>query len=137
MSADVSAGPERPGFVTHTPQRHAQRGLSLGRLGDLAGGIFGSGVVRALTGQAQSPGVLGAQPAQEYAMQPFGIPGGMEPGQPKQLPDAKKALAAHAHTLLALEESSIKFQRSGRVNSHVPQQLRDALELSQNWTAPR
>ncbi len=90
------------GFLTHTPQRQAQLGLSLGRLHDIAGGVFGSAIVRALIGAPESAGTLGADPPVEYAMQPFGIPGGMEPGSPKRVRNAKTEAAAHAHTLLSL-----------------------------------
>jgi hypothetical protein len=137
MSIPIEAPPESPGHVGHTPQPWMNLGMSLGRLHDLAGGIFGSAIVRALTGQPESAGTLGAAPAQEYAMQPFGIPGGMEPGSPKRIPDAKKALAAHAHTVLALEEASLKYGRTGRTNYTVPQGLIDSLEFSQTWQSPR
>lgn len=137
MSIPIEAPEDQPGHAGHTPQPWANFGLNLGRLHDLAGGIFGSGIVRAILGQPESAGTLGALPLQEYAMQPFGIPGGMEPGAPKQLPDAKKSLAAHAHTVLSLEEAALKFGRSGRVNATVPDGLRAALDASQTWDSPR
>lgn len=135
MSVPIDA-PEGSTHAGHTPQGFMVLGLSLGRLHD-AGGIFGSAIVRALTGQPESAGTLGAQETVEYAMQPFGIPGGMEPGSPKKVPDAKASLAAHQHTLLSLEEASIKLGRSGRADSTVPQGLQDALDAAQTWQAPR
>lgn len=137
MSIPIDAPPSSPGHVGHTPQPWANLGLSLGRLHDLAGGIFGSAIVRALTMQPESAGTLGAQPMQEYAMQPFGIPGGMRPGSPKQIPDPKKAQLAHAHTVLALEEAAVRLGRSGRVNATVPLGLQDALDNAATWQAPR
>jgi hypothetical protein len=137
VSFAIEATPDSPGHVEPwRPQPWRDLGLSLGRLHTM-GGIFGSAIVRAMLGQEESGGTLGAAPMQEYAMQPFGIPGGMEPGSRKVTPDAKKALAAHAHTVLALEEASIKYQRSGRVNGTVPQDLQMALDTAATWTAPR
>lgn len=134
MSIPIEAPPERPGHVGHTPQPQATLGLSLGRLHDLAGGLFGSGVVRALTGRAQSAGVLGADPTVEYAMQPFGIPGGRD--LRAQPPSVAEQAAAHAHTLLALEEASIKLGRSGG-HQPVPVALAAALDDYRTWKAPR
>ena len=137
MSIPIEAPPGSPGHVGHTPQGFANLGLGLGRNHDPNGGLFGSGVVRALTQRPQSQGVLGAEPQQEYAAQVFGVPGGMEPGSPKQVPDARKSLAATAHTLLALEAAAIELGRGGRTNSYVPQGLAEALAASQQFEAPR
>lgn len=133
MSIPIDAPPETPGHVGHTPQPRATLGLGAGRLHDLAGGMFGSGIVRALTGSPESAGTLGAEPQQEYAMQAFGVPDGMEPGSPKRIKSAQANLAAHQHTLLALEAASIELGRSGRVNGSVPQGLQDALSVSATW----
>jgi hypothetical protein len=133
VSIPIDAPPESPGHVGHTPTPNVNLGLSLGRLHDLAGGLFGSGIVRAILGQPESEGTLGAAPMQEYAMQAFGIPGGMEPGSPKQVPSAAVQAAAHANTMLSLEESTIRFNRSGRVDGTVPQGIRDALDAVQRF----
>lgn len=129
--------PEGSTHAGHTPQPWMVLGLGRGRIHDAAGGIFGSAIVRALTGRAESAGTLGAQMSHDYAMQPFGIPGGMEPGSPKMVPNARAGLLAHAHTVLSLEEASIKFSRSDRTNNSVPQGLQDALDAAQTWQAPR
>lgn len=137
MSIPIEAPETRPGHAGHTPQPFANLGLSLGRIHDRLGGVFGSGIVRALIGLPESAGTLGAEPMQEYAMQPFGIPGGMEPGSPKLVKSAKEQAAAHAHTVLALEEATYQYGRSGRTNYTVPQGIQRALEDAQTWTAPR
>lgn len=133
MSVPIDAPPESPGHVGHTPTPNVNLGLSLGRLHDLAGGLFGSAIVRAILGRPESEGTLGAQPLQEYAMQPFGIPGGMEPGAPKRVPSAAVAAAANANIVLSLEESTIRYNRSGRVDASVPQGVRDAIEAVQRF----
>jgi hypothetical protein len=135
VSIGIEAPPESPGHVGHTPQPQANWGLNLGRLFDQEGGIMGSAIVRALTGRPESAGTLGAEPQQEYAMQPFGIPG--RTADRAQPPSPQQELAAHSHTLLSLEEASILFQRSGRVDATVPQQLNDLLDDYRTWKAPR
>ena len=137
MSVPIDAPPESPGHAGHTPTPNVNLGLSAGRLHDLSGGLFGSSIVRAMVGRPESAGTLGAQPMQEYAAQSFGIPGGMEPGSPKQIPSAAVAQASHAHTLLALEAATIEYGRSDRVDGTVPQSLADALDAAQTWQAPR
>lgn len=134
MGIPIDAPPESPGHAGHTPQPFANLGLGLGRLHDLAGGLFGSGIVRALTGRPESAGTLGALPFQTYAAQVFGIPGGMEPGSPQPVTvKAKNSLLAHTHTLLELEVASIELGRSDRVDGSVPQGLTDALSASLTW----
>jgi hypothetical protein len=133
VSVPIEAPPERPGHVGHTPQGFINLGMRLGRFYEL-GGIFGSGVVRALTGGPQSAGVLGADLTVDYAMQPFGIPGRTDDRAKPPTPAA--AAASTAHTLLALEEARIKFGRGGNRQS-VPQALQDALDEFRTWRAPR
>jgi hypothetical protein len=135
MSIPIEAPPETPGHVGHTPTPNVNLGMRLGRFHDLAGGIFGSGVVRAILGQPQSAGVPPIAARPEYALQPFGIPGRSDSRAKPPSPELQAA--AHAHTLLSLEEASIKFQRSGRVNHSVPQQLRSLLDDYRTWKAPR
>jgi|SRR5579862_3987244 len=137
MGIPIEAPPDRPGHAGWTAQPQRDLGLSLGRLHDLAGGLFGSGIVRALVGLPESAGTLGAEPLQEYALQPFGVPGSQDPSAPKPAAAAKASLAAHAHTVLALEEAAIKFGRSDRTDNTVPQDLQDALNAAQTWQAPR
>lgn len=133
MSIVVEAPPERPGHVGHTPQPWVNLGLRAGQFHDLVGGIFGSGVVRAMLGLAQSAGVLGAEPPVEYAAQPFTIPG-VQDGRADPSPQAQAA--AHAHTLLALEEASYKFGRGGGKQA-MPEALQSALDDFRLWKAPR
>jgi hypothetical protein len=134
MSFAIEAPPESPGHVGHTPQPFAGLGLSLGRLHD-RGGIFGSGVVRALLGLALGPGTLAPEPAQEYAMQPFGVPGGRADRAKPPKPEEQRQ--SRTHTLLQLEESSVQLGRSGRVNHSISQGLMDALDDYRTWKAPR
>jgi hypothetical protein len=135
MSVPIEAPESSPGHVGHTPQPWANLGLSLGRLHDLAGGVFGSAIVRAMLGQRESPGTLGAAPMQEYALQPFGIPGRQDARA--KPPTPAQAAASTAHTILALEEASIKLGRSGRHDQTVPTELRNALDDYRTWKAPR
>lgn len=134
MSVPIEAPPESPGHVGHTPQPWVNLGLRLGRFHDLAGGIFGSAIVRALIGAPESAGTLGADGLQEYAAQPFGIPGRSDSAA--RPPTPAQQAAAHAHTLLALEEASVKLGRSGG-QQPVSVALQAALDESRTWTAPR
>lgn len=133
MSVVVEAPPERPGHVGHTPQPWVNLGLRAGRFHDLLGGVFGSGVVRAMLGRPTGDPLGEGQPT-EYAMQPFGIPGSLDTRA--NPPTAERAAAAHAHTLLALEEAAIKFGRGGGKQA-MPAALDAALTDYRTWKAPR
>jgi hypothetical protein len=90
--------------------------------------------VRALLGQPQSAGVPQVGMQVEYAMQPFGIPGRTDGRAAPPSPELQAA--AHAHTVLSLEEAGIKLGRGGGRQS-VPVALRRALEDLRTWKAPR
>lgn len=144
MSIAIEAPPESPGHVGHTPQPWINLGLRAGRMYD-AGGIFGSVVVRSLLGLFTAPGkderrmdaagesagmIPPVDPRTEYAMQPFGIPGGngaFRAGTqvPKPRTVHEQALA-HAHTVLQLEEASYKVGRNPQAG--MPESLQRALE---------
>lgn len=134
MSVVVEAPPERPGHVGHTPQPWVNLGLRAGRYYDLFGGIFGSGVVRSMLGIVTDDPTGYPGPPVEYAMQPFGIPGsGDTRANP---PTADRAAAAHAHTVLALEEAAYKFGR-GAGKQSMPTALQSTLDDYRTWKAPR
>jgi hypothetical protein len=132
VSIVVEAPPERPGHVGHTPQPWANLGLRAGRIHDLLGGVFGSGVVRAMLGRPNGDPYGSGLPV-EYAMQPFGIPGSSDL---RAAPSPDQAAAAHAHTVLALEEAAIKFGRGGGKQA-MPAALDSALSDYRTWKAPR
>jgi hypothetical protein len=153
MSVPIEAPPESPGHVGHTPQPWANLGLRLGRMYD-AGGLFGSTVVRALLGQTTAPGkgerrmdaagedagmLPPLDPPQEYALQPFGIPGGAgafrTSAQQRKPRTVRDEALAHAHTVLALEEASYKVGRNPQPN--MPDAIARALEDLRSWQAPR
>jgi hypothetical protein len=144
MSIAIEAPPESPGHVGHTPQPWANLGLRAGRYYD-AGGIFGSVVVRSLLGLLTAPGkderrmdaagelagmIPPVDPPSEYALQPFGIPGGAgafrsAAQQPKPRTARQQALS-NAHTVLAMEEAAYKVGRNPQPG--MPESLARALE---------
>jgi hypothetical protein len=125
----------------------------LGRIHQ-AGGVFGSGVVRAMLGlfppsrddpnrradgAGDTAGILDADPRVEYALQPFGIPGGQgtfrsAAMQPKPR-SARDYALAHEHTLLAIQEASYHTRKTPQAS--VPESLRAALDDMRTWKAPR
>lgn len=144
MSIAIEAPPESPGHVGHTPQPQANLGLRLGRYYD-AGGIFGSVVVRSLLGMLTAPGkderrmdaagelagmIPAVDPPSEYAMQPFGIPGGEGAFRSAhQMPKprtARQEALSRAHTVMALEEAQYKVGRNPQPG--MPESLARALE---------
>jgi hypothetical protein len=128
VSVPIEAPPESPGHVGHTPQPWVNLGLSLGRLHDRFGGIFGGEVVRALLGRGV-PSDPGAPAQTELALQSFALPRRLSD------PSAPAQVAAHQHTLLQLEEASYKTRRAGKAIG-LPAQLRAALAERRTWQAP-